>query len=202
MGIGNVMMRKLLANRKLIRTLLRAYGRGPAPHVSDRFVAAPLDRPALIRTSVTIVVLLCVLVLLFFLHEFMPLVMLLWVPIIAMPAFAYAASPLGYAIDNRALYVERKALRTLRVPLNQIAAVKYMPVTSLQGAIRVYGTGGLFGWAGRYRLPGLGPVSMHATNLEQLIIIQRRHRKPILISPADSAAFLTGLRRQFKTIQA
>jgi hypothetical protein len=33
-------------------------------------------------------------------------------------------------------------------------------------------------------------------------VIQRRHRKPMVISPADSAAFLTGLRRQFKTLDA
>jgi hypothetical protein len=188
--------------KRLLLAYLRQMRRGPEPFVSDRYLAAHLDRPALIRTAATLVALICVLVLVFFLHEIVALILIFAVPIVAVPAFAYAASPLGYAIDNKAVYIERKALRTVRVPLSQITAVQYLPARSLQGSIRVYGTGGLFGWAGRYHVPGLGAVSMHATNLEQLIVIQRRHRKPMVISPADSAAFLTGLRRQFKTLDA
>jgi hypothetical protein len=187
---------------KLAWQLLRSVRKSPVPGVSDRFIAARLDRDALLRTAATLTALLCVIVLIIFLHELAPLILLFIAPVIAVPAFAYAASPLGYAIDNHAIYVERKVLRSLRVPLQQIVAVHQVPRAALQGAIRVYGTGGLFGWAGRYRIPRLGPVSMQATNLEQLIIIQRRYRKPLLISPADSEAFLAGLRRQFKTIDA
>jgi uncharacterized integral membrane protein len=182
--------------------LARGLGKTPPPYISDRYIAAGLDRAALKRTVATVTALLCVLLLIFFLHEVAPIVILLIAPVIALPALAFAATPLGYAIDNHAIYVERKALRTLRIPLKQITAVQYLPRTSLDGAIRVYGTGGLFGWAGRYQIPNLGHVSMHATNLERLIVVRRRYRKPIVISPADSEAFLTGLRKQFKTIQA
>jgi hypothetical protein len=188
--------------RNLLLPYLRSLRRSQVPFVSDRFIAARLDRAAMMRTAAMLIAVLCVLILIFFLHQFVPILLLLMMPVIAFPAVAYAATPLGYAIDNRAIYIERKAFRTLRVPLNQITAVHYVPRTSLQGAIRIYGTGGLFGWAGRYRLPALGTVAMHATNLERLIVIQRRRRKPILISPADSEAFLAGLRRQYKTIEA
>jgi hypothetical protein len=143
----------------------------------------------------------CVLVLIFLLHQILPLVIVLASPILAMPALAYAGAPLGYALDTRALYVERKALRTLRVPLDQIVAVRQVPRAALYGAIRVYGTGGLFGWAGRYRVRNVGAVSMQATNLERLIVIERRRGRPLLISPADHNAFLAGLRRQYRTIE-
>jgi hypothetical protein len=169
--------------------------------VIDRFIAAPLDRAALKRTAATMTGLICILVLIFLLHEILPLVILLAAPVLAMPALAYAGSPLGYAIDNQAVYVERKVWGRVRIPLNQITAVQLVPRTALQGAMRVYGTGGLFGWSGRYRMRGLGAVSMQATNLERLIVIQRRRRKPILISPTDTNAFLAGLRRQYKTIE-
>jgi hypothetical protein len=175
--------------------------RGPELQAGRRYVAARLDRSALPRTALTLLALLCLLVLVFFLHELAPVLIIMVAPIVAVPAMAYAASPLGYAIDNRGLYVERKALKTLKIPLGQITNVRYLPRPALQGAIRVYGTGGLFGWAGRYRIPGLGTVSMHATNLDRLIVIQRRYRKPIVISPADSEAFLTGLRQQYLTLQ-
>ncbi len=187
--------------KKLLTFYFRNMRVGPEPHASRRFVAARLDRAALPRTALTLLTLLCVLVLIFFLHELVPLLIIMCAPIVAVPAMAFAASPLGYAIDNRGLYVERKALKTLKIPLSQITSVRYLPRPALQGAIRIYGTGGLFGWAGRYRIPGLGTVSMHATNLDRLIVIQRRYRKAIVISPADSEAFLAGLRQQYKTIQ-
>jgi hypothetical protein len=71
----------------------------------------------------------------------------------------------------------------------------------VDGALRLFGTGGLFGWAGRYRFRGLGSVSMHATNLDRLILIERRRGRPLLISPVDAEAFLGGVRRQFETIE-
>ena len=188
--------------RRFLSLYFRNIRSGPEPQASRRYVAARLDHSALPRTALTLLALLCMLVLIFFLHELAPMLIIMCAPIIAVPAMAYAASPLGYAIDNHGLYVERKALKTLKVPLSQITNVRYLPRPALQGAIRVYGTGGLFGWAGRYRVPGLGTVSMHATNLDRLIIIQRRYRKPIVISPADSQAFLAGLRQQYMTLQA
>jgi hypothetical protein len=188
--------------KKLFAYYFQNIRRGPQPYSSNRYMAARLDGSAMPRTLLTLLALLCVLVLIFFLHELMPLFLVMCAPVAAVPAMAYAASPLGYAIDNSGLYVERKALKTLKIPLNQITNVRYLPRPALQGAIRIYGTGGLFGWAGRYRIPGLGTVSMHATNLDQLIVIQRRHRKTIVISPADSEAFLSCLRQQYKTIQS
>jgi hypothetical protein len=93
-----------------------------------------------------------------------------------------------------------KALRPVRIPLNAITAVRPLPAATMTHAMRVYGTGGLFGWTGRYRVRGLGSVSMHATSLDRLVVIERRRRRPILISPADPATFLSGLRRQYETI--
>jgi hypothetical protein len=168
--------------------------------VIERYIAARLDRAALVRSTLTLVGIACVLILIFLAHQIMPVVILLAGPVLLLPLAAYAATPMGYGMDERTLWIERKAFRTVRVPLGSISDVRPLPAASLHGAIRVYGTGGLFGWAGRYRLRGLGAVSMHATNLERLILVQRRGRRPLLISPADPDAFLRGLRRQYETI--
>lgn len=167
----------------------------------ERYRAAPLDRAALLRTVLTLAGLVALLVLIFFIHQLAPPAMLLGVPILALPALAYASTPMGYAVDERAIYIERKALSTVRVPLTQVTAVRPLPRPALSGAMRVYGTGGLFGWAGRYKARRLGAVSMHATNLDRLILVERRRRRALLISPADPNAFLSGLRRQYETIE-
>ena len=168
--------------------------------VRERYKPAAPDRATLARGILTLLGLGCVLVLIVLFGRLFPGAMLLAAPLVAVPLLAHAAMPVAYALDERTLYVERRLFRTVRLPLASLTEVSPLPRAALAGAIRVYGTGGLFGWAGRYRVRGLGSVSMCATNLERLVLIQRRHRRPLLISPADPQAFFRGLRRQYETI--
>ena len=167
----------------------------------QRYLAAPLDPAARLRTGLTMAAFVAMLVLVVFIRQIAPPATLLAVPLLIFPALAYAMTPIGYAVDERAIWIERKTLGTVRIPLGQITAVQPLPRSALKNAIRIYGTGGLFGWAGRYRLRGLGSVTMHATNLDRLILITRRGRRAILISPADPSALLRGLQRQYETIE-
>jgi hypothetical protein len=159
-----------------------------------------MDRLAIIRTAITLLGLAALLVLIFFIHQIVPILVVLGAPVLLLPVAAYASTPLGYMMDEREIVIDRKALRPVRIPLNAITAVHPVPTATMAQAMRVYGTGGLFGWTGRYRVRSLGSVSMHATSLDRLIVIERRRRRPILISPAEPAAFLSGLRRQYETI--
>ncbi len=178
----------------------RDAGKRDGHTVSDRYIAAPLDRAARLRSGLTLAGLFALLVLILIVQRIVPTAFLFAAPVILVPMLAYAATPIGYALDEHTLYIERKALRTLRIPLASLTDIRPFPPARLQGAMRVYGTGGLFGWAGRYRVRELGTVSMHATSLDRLILVQRRRRKPLLISPTDPDAFLRGLRRQYETI--
>jgi hypothetical protein len=168
--------------------------------VIERYSAASLDRLAVIRTAVTLLGVAALLVVIFFIHQLVPILVVLGAPVLLLPLAAYASTPLGYALDDTALVIDRKAFRPVRIPLNAITAARPLPAAVMAHAMRVYGTGGLFGWTGNYRLRDLGSVSMHATSLDRLILIERRRRRPIVISPAEPAAFLTGLRRQYETI--
>jgi hypothetical protein len=168
--------------------------------VEERYIAAPLDHSARVRSLATLAGLLAFLVIIFFARQLAPVLTLLALPVIAAPAYAFASAPLGYALNEHTLTIERKTLWSIRIPLSQITACYPLPRAALRDAIRLYGTGGLFGWAGRYRARDLGAFTMYATNLDQLILLQRRRRRPIVISPADSAVFLNGLRRQYETL--
>ena len=166
----------------------------------ERYLAAPLDRDALVRTTATLVGLGCLLTLIFFIHQIIFAAVVLIGPVLLLPALAYASTPIGYALNEHALRIERKAFWAVTIPLSQITACHPLPRETLHRSIRVYGTGGLFGWAGRYQMRQLGVVSMHATSLDRLVLVQRKRQRPILISPADPPAFLTGLRRQYETL--
>lgn len=168
--------------------------------VEERYIAASLDHAARVRSIATLAGLLAFLVIIFFVRQLAPVVTLLALPVIAAPAYAFACAPLGYALTEHTLTIERKTLWSIRIPLSQISACHPLPRAALQDAIRIYGTGGLFGWAGRYRARGIGAFTMYATSLDRLILVQRRRRRPIVISPADPTAFLDGLRRQYETL--
>jgi hypothetical protein len=169
--------------------------------MEEKFLAAPLDRAAWRRTIATLAALSAFLILILLVRQIMPLITILVLPVLLAPALSYSSAPIGYRLTDRELTIDRKTLWSVRVPLSQIAACYPLPQSTLHDAIRVYGTGGLFGWAGRYRSPELGPFTMHATNLDRLVLIRRRRGKPIAISPAKTEEFIRGLQRQYETIE-
>lgn len=166
----------------------------------ERYRAASLDRLAVMRTAMTLLGLVALLVVIFFIHQIVPILFVLGIPVLLLPAVAYASTPLGYMVNEREIMIDRKALRPVRIPLQTITAVHPVPAATMAHAIRVYGTGGLFGWTGRYQVRGLGTVAMHATSLNRLVMIERRRRRPILISPDEPSTFLSDLRRRYETI--
>jgi hypothetical protein len=168
--------------------------------MEERFLAAPLDRSAILRSVATLATLLAFLIIVLLIRQILPLITVLAVPILVVPALAFSAAPIGYRLTETTLIIDRKTLPAIRVPFAQIAACHPLPRTHLAGAIRMYGTGGLFGWAGRYRASGLGAFTMHATNLDRLVLVRRRRGKPLVISPVDPVAFIQGLQRQYETI--
>lgn len=165
-----------------------------------RFRAAPLDRAALVRTIATLAGLGALVILLLIIRQIAPVAGLLLLPVIIIPAVAYASTPLGYALDEHTLTIERKTLRRVRIPLASISACYPLPRGDLRRTIRIYGTGGLFGWSGRYRDRTLGSFSMHASSLDRMVVIRTRTRKPLVISPEDPEAFLVCLGRQYETL--
>jgi len=166
----------------------------------ERYVAAKLDRAALIRTALTLLGLGAALIMILIIRQIAPAATLFALPLILVPLYAYAAAPSGYAIDEGRLYIERTLLGPKAIPLVAIRACHPLPRAALHGTIRLYGTGGLFGWTGRCQAPEMGRFRLYATNLDRLIIVQRHKRRAVVISPADTSGFLTGLRRQYDTL--
>src|SRR6185437_2931920 len=70
-------------------------------------------------------------------------------------AAAFAWSPAGYSIADGFLSVHR-VIGNLRIPLASIREVRVASPEELQGSIRIFGSGGLFGYYGNFRSPRLG----------------------------------------------
>ena len=100
---------------------------------------------------------------------------------------AWALAPRGFAVEGRALRVER-LLFPVRIGLDEIRGVAVLPADALKGAMRLAGTSGLFGHYGRFWSRRLGPFRMYATRCRGLVLVDTA-RARYLLSPDEPERF-------------
>jgi hypothetical protein len=105
---------------------------------------------------------------------------------------SWALAPAAFRVEAGALVVERP-LRPIRVPLAEVEAAMLLPPEALRGAVRMGGSGGLFGWYGRYRSPALGAFKLYASRRSGLVLVDARAERYVL-SPDEPERFVEELR--------
>ena len=104
---------------------------------------------------------------------------------------AYAWSPSGYSVSNRSIVVHR-LIGDVRIPLDTIREARPAASDDFCGSIRLFGSGGMFGYWGLFRTATLGKSTWHLTNRRHAIVIFAN--KTYLISPDDVDGFLAVIR--------
>lgn len=99
----------------------------------------------------------------------------------------------GYAIEGQSLIVKRLGWET-SISLQGLNTVDMDPHT-MRGAIRYFGNGGLFCFCGRFWSRALGNFRAYVTDLSSTLVLGWPDKK-ILISPAQTDAFLNELQRR------
>ncbi len=102
----------------------------------------------------------------------------------------YLFAPKGYEVTLDGLLIKR-LLRSFTIPSKEIVAVNR--VEKISSGIRLWASGGLFGYFGLFWLSGLGRVWVYVTNKNKLVLIKTKDKKYI-ISPKDPNGFLSKLR--------
>jgi hypothetical protein len=113
------------------------------------------------------------------------------VVLLAAFGIAFLWSPLGYEIGEGALVVRRPTGR-VRIPLGDIREVRASHADDFTGCIRLWGSGGLFGYFGLYRTSKLGKSWWYCTSRENMVIV-RTETQTLVLSPDDPEAFLTAV---------
>lgn len=104
---------------------------------------------------------------------------------------SFALAPSGYSIEPARLRIERP-LRAIELPLASIRAAGALPDGALRGAIRVAGSGGLFGYYGRFWTRRLGAFRLYATRRAGLVVVDTATDRFVL-SPEPPERFLDAL---------
>ncbi len=103
-------------------------------------------------------------------------------------AISLAYAPRGYAIEGRAILVTRFA-GTVRIALDNVRAARRAEPDDLRGCIRLWGSGGLFGYYGLFSTAKLGKSTWYVTNRSNSVIVIMG-AKTVLFSPDDPDTFL------------
>jgi hypothetical protein len=106
-------------------------------------------------------------------------------------AVTWAYRPIGYSFSNGALLVQRKAGDVV-LPFTDIRDAQIDP-SPFDGAIRVAGSGGLFGFWGRFRSRRLGWFTAYATRRDRGVVLEVAGRR-VVLTPDEPERLLADVR--------
>ncbi|MEM2213699.1 MAG: PH domain-containing protein [Candidatus Nezhaarchaeales archaeon] len=105
----------------------------------------------------------------------------------------YLFSPRGFALTTKGVLIKRP-LRSILISYSEIIDFKRISETSVMKGVRIWGSGGLYGFIGLFRISGLGKVWMYVTDRSKMILIETKRNMKYVISPSDPLTFIERLR--------
>jgi hypothetical protein len=140
------------------------------------------------RTTKIVTSLVCALLAVICLTTRSPIV---FVPAALIVALAFASSPRGYSLSGQTLVVKR-LIGKVKIPLDTLREARAATSDDLQGCLRLWGSGGLFGYYGLFQTAVLGTCSWYVTDKSKLVLLVTG-AKTLLVSPDDRDDFLASL---------
>lgn len=98
--------------------------------------------------------------------------------------YTYMYHPKKYVLGNFDFYIKRP-VADIVIHVKDIHEIRNLVDSEMNGAIRTFGVGGLFGYFGNYHSPKLGDFKMYATRKKKLVIIYTRQGDTFVVSPDD-----------------
>jgi hypothetical protein len=104
----------------------------------------------------------------------------------------YAYSPTRYEIAGRYVIVKR-LIGEVRIPLGGIRQMRLFNSADCRGCIRLWGSGGLFGYYGLFRTKTLGRSRWYVTNRKNRVVVVTGQETAVF-SPDNLAGFQSAIR--------
>lgn len=116
------------------------------------------------------------------------IVVVVVIPILIIP---YLYSPRAFGITVKGILVKRP-LKSFLIPYDDIVSVKKTSWT--WRGIRLFASGGFYGFFGLFRISGLGRVWMYVTDRNRMLLIETKQGVKYIISPSDPDLFMERLK--------
>lgn len=105
---------------------------------------------------------------------------------------SYAYSPRGYAVVGRSIAV-RRLIGKVRIPLDGIRELRTGSADDFRGCLRLWGSGGVFGYYGLFRTSRLGKCTWYVTNRRNTVVLITEAQTAVF-SPDDVDNFIAAIR--------
>lgn len=175
---------------------MRSLSEGPG-HVSRRY-GSPIEPGVRVVTGVLIVTVVLGVVLFGFMARPYQVISALFLAFsVVLLVSAYTFRPIGYGMGPDGLIVFFP-WRHLKIPWTTVEDVQLEPRESPFRAVRVLGSGGVFGHLGRYWSPALGMHLRLVTDRSRVIVLRRKI--PYCLSPDDPDRFVREAREYLGSV--
>jgi len=105
---------------------------------------------------------------------------------------AYLYSPQSYDVSGSSILIKR-LVGIVRLPLTSIRELRAGTADDFRKCIRLWGSGGVFGYYGSFKTAKLGKCKWYMTNRSNSVIVVTSEMTAVL-SPNDVAGFLASVR--------
>ena len=100
--------------------------------------------------------------------------------------------PLYYRTTDKFLVIHR-FLSDIKINLIDIKSVELLDKERLNGTIRIFGVGGLFGYWGKFHNSKIGTMIWYATRRNNTVLITTINDKKIVLTPDEAELFVSEL---------
>ncbi len=101
---------------------------------------------------------------------------------------AYLFRPTGYRLTGTQFIICRP-LKNVIFELNEIRSVNIIDPNEINWSLRIFGSGGLFGYFGKFANRKFGAMTWFATRRNNTILIKTTSHQKIIITPDDPGLF-------------
>ncbi len=115
-------------------------------------------------------------------------------PIFLLLLVTWGFHPSYYLLSPEEIIIKRP-FGDIRFPLSEIGNVESLTKEEMGFSIRLFACGGLFGHYGLYNSKALGRYYMWCTNTTEMLMIIRKNKKMVIISPFKKDIFLQKVRQ-------
>jgi len=111
-------------------------------------------------------------------------------------SFAYSVRSYNFADGS---IVVKRFIGNVRVPLQELQEARAATADDFRGCVRLWGSGGMFGYYGWFRTSRLGRCKWYLTDRSQAVVV-RTETQTVLFSPDERDRFLERVRGYAPTV--
>lgn len=158
-----------------------------------------MDNTVKIITIITISAVIPVPIVLFFNSDIVESIIFLFITMLIF-VFTYFSRPFEYWLEDRHVTI-RKSIFPKKIPIDNIQSIALVDYKELKIRLRLWGSGGLWGWFGIFLSSEYGKVNLQCSEKNNLVLIITTDHQHIVVSPKKCSLFCQELDKAKKSLK-